>query len=78
MKRAQAPGTLRANGKRILLVGFTAVFALQAAETREEPVGLILSAVGGKVLRSNTETPLAARAGDILFSVLPGKKFPNA
>jgi tetratricopeptide (TPR) repeat protein len=38
------------------------------SETREEPVGLILSATDGKVLRANTETPLAARAGDILFS----------
>jgi tetratricopeptide (TPR) repeat protein len=42
--------------------------ALYAADTREEPVGLILSAPDGKVLRANTETPLAARAGDILFS----------
>jgi tetratricopeptide (TPR) repeat protein len=42
--------------------------SLSAAETREEPVGLILSAADGKVLRANTETPLAARAGDILFS----------
>jgi len=41
---------------------------LFAAEAREEPVGLILSATDGKVLRANTETPLAARAGDILFS----------
>ncbi|HEY2016445.1 MAG TPA: caspase family protein, partial [Bryobacteraceae bacterium] len=42
---------------------------LFAAETaKEEPVGLILSAGAGKVLRANTETPLAARSGDILFS----------
>jgi tetratricopeptide (TPR) repeat protein len=58
----------RTCGLRALLAGFTVILALQAAETREEPVGLILSAMGGKVLRSNTETPLAARAGDILFS----------
>ena len=38
------------------------------ADMREEPVGLILTAAGGKVLRANTETPLAARSGDILFS----------
>jgi hypothetical protein len=38
------------------------------AQTKEEPVGLILGAVGGKVLRANTETPIGARAGDILFS----------
>lgn len=42
--------------------------ALYGADAKEEPVGLILSATGGKVLRANTETPLAARAGDILFS----------
>jgi tetratricopeptide (TPR) repeat protein len=41
---------------------------LFAADMREEPVGLILTAVGGKVLRANTETPLAARSGDILFA----------
>lgn len=42
--------------------------ALFAADTKEEPVGLILTAQGGKVLRANTETALAARSGDILFS----------
>ena len=41
---------------------------MAAADMREEPVGLILAAPGGKVLRANTETALAARAGDILFS----------
>jgi tetratricopeptide (TPR) repeat protein len=65
--------------KRFILLGFTAVVAFHpirtraadavfGADTKEEPVGLILSAPGGKVLRANTETPLAARAGDILFS----------
>ncbi len=52
---------------KVLLIAL-APLALYAAETKEAPVGLILSAVNGKVLRSNTETPLAARAGDILFS----------
>jgi tetratricopeptide (TPR) repeat protein len=51
-----------------LLIVCGAALPVSAADTREEPVGLILSAVGGKVLRANTETPLAARAGDILFS----------
>jgi tetratricopeptide (TPR) repeat protein len=50
-----------------------AVFApvavpLLADAPREEPVGLVLIPGAGKVLRANTETPLAARAGDILFS----------
>ncbi len=34
----------------------------------EEPVGLVLSATGSKLLRADTETPLAARPGDLLFS----------
>jgi tetratricopeptide (TPR) repeat protein len=38
------------------------------ADNKEEPVGLILSAPGGKLLRADTETPLAARPGDLLFS----------
>ena len=54
--------------KRVIPALLTAALALHAADTKEEPVGLILSAPGGKVLRTNTETPLAARAGDILFS----------
>ena len=35
---------------------------------KEEPVGLLLTATGSKVLRANSETALAARAGDVLFS----------
>ncbi len=31
-------------------------------------MGLVLLPGGGKVLRANSETPLAARAGDILFA----------
>jgi tetratricopeptide (TPR) repeat protein len=54
--------------KRLILTGFVVALALYAADTREEPVGLVLSGGTGKVLRSNTETPLAARAGDILFT----------
>ncbi len=37
------------------------------ADTKEEPVGLVLSATGSKLLRADTETPLAARPGDLLF-----------
>lgn len=49
-------------------LGLATAAVLPAVESKEEPVGLILSAAGGKVLRANTETPLAARSGDILFS----------
>jgi tetratricopeptide (TPR) repeat protein len=38
------------------------------ADTKEEPVGLVLSATGSKLLRADTETPLEARPGDLLFS----------
>ena len=38
------------------------------ADTREQAVGLVLSAGGSQLLRANTETPLAARPGDLLFS----------
>jgi tetratricopeptide (TPR) repeat protein len=39
-----------------------------AADTKEEPVGLILSAVGSKLMRADTETQLSARPGDLLFT----------
>jgi protein O-mannosyl-transferase len=51
----------------LIVAGFGAA-AASAADTKEEPVGLILSAPGAKVTRASTETPLAARSGDILFS----------
>ncbi len=41
---------------------------LSAEPSKEQPVGLIVSASNAKLLRANTETPLAARAGDILFA----------
>ena len=54
------------------IFGFPAVLLLVTApllaDTKEEPVGLILNATGAKLLRADTETPLAARPGDLLFS----------
>lgn len=38
------------------------------ADAKEEPVGLVLSATGTKLLRADTETPLTARPGDLLFA----------
>jgi len=38
------------------------------ADTNEEPLGLVLSATGSKLLRSDTETPLTALPGDLLFA----------
>ncbi len=37
-------------------------------EKPEQPVGLVLAPGGSQLLRANTETPLAARSGDLLFS----------
>src|SRR5580698_5180711 len=37
-------------------------------DAKEEPVGLVLSATGSKLLRADTETPLGARPGDLLFA----------
>jgi tetratricopeptide (TPR) repeat protein len=55
----------RARGSVVLLLVCT-VFCF--ADTKEEPVGLVLSATGSKLLRADTETPLAARPGDLLFT----------
>src|SRR5579862_614166 len=44
------------------------LFFLPLLARADEPVGLILSAGGSKLLRANTETPLSARPGDLLFS----------
>ena len=45
-----------------------AVVPLCAEPAKEQPVGLIVSAGSAKLLRANTETALAARTGDVLFS----------
>src|SRR5260370_5254258 len=50
------------------VVFWLAAGALIFGDTKEEPVGLILSAAGSKLLRADTQTPLGARAGDLLFA----------
>jgi tetratricopeptide (TPR) repeat protein len=52
----------------VLAILAVAMPILRADTPAEEPVGLVLSPGGGKLLRANTETSLAARAGDLLFS----------
>ena len=51
---------------RILLSFAMASSGLVAAPL-EQPVGLVLSSGGSRVVRSGTETPLASRSGDLLF-----------
>jgi tetratricopeptide (TPR) repeat protein len=48
------------------LLWLVPVVALAAVP--EEPVGLVLNAGGGQLLRADALTPLSARSGDLLFS----------
>src|SRR5579863_4806601 len=67
MRKAQrAPTPLRSRFG--LIVVFVATVGLFAADQKETAVGLVLTGAGGKVLRADTETPLAAKPGDLLFS----------
>src|SRR5580704_8621415 len=67
MRRAQKAAT-PLQSRFGLLVAFVATVGLFAADQKETAVGLVLTGAGGKVLRSDTETPLAAKPGDLLFS----------
>ncbi len=49
-------------------ISFAASLHIANADTKEAPVGLVLSAAGSKLLRADTLIPLAARAGDLLFA----------
>jgi tetratricopeptide (TPR) repeat protein len=59
---------MRSTLRFCLAISLAASFDLANADTKEAPVGLVLSAAGSKLLRADTLTPLAARAGDLLFS----------
>ncbi len=54
--------------KKLHILSAFLLAATLRADTREQPVGLVLSAGGSMLLRANTETPLSARPGDLLFS----------
>lgn len=49
----------------VIYLLFTATIATGA--TTESPVGLVIAAGGSKLIRSDTQTPVEARAGDLLF-----------
>ena len=51
-----------------LAAGLVASFHIASADTKETPVGVVLSGTGSKLLRADTLTPLAALPGDLLFS----------
>src|SRR5262245_26066707 len=48
--------------------GLVSVGVASFAAVPEEPIGLVLNAGGGQLLRADAETPLSARPGDLLFS----------
>src|ERR1700733_7571469 len=52
----------------LLAAAFLIPAGLSLADSKEAAVGLVLSGAGGKLLRADTETPLAARPGDLLFT----------
>src|SRR6266436_1201040 len=51
-----------------LAAGLATSLHIASADTKEAPVGLVLSAAGSKLLRADTLTPLSAQPGDLLFS----------
>jgi tetratricopeptide (TPR) repeat protein len=53
---------------RASLIGLVSAAVLFAQPKKEEPVGLILNPGGAKLVRAEAQTPLAAKAGDIVFS----------
>ena len=54
--------------RRTGLIWILCCAAAFAQPKKEEPVGLVLSPGGAKLLRAGVETPLNAKAGDILFA----------
>lgn len=54
--------------RKTWLAGVLAFAATAATALKEDPVGLILLPGAGKLVRANTQTAIAAKAGDVLFS----------
>src|SRR5688572_7097952 len=50
------------------LLAFALLVSSGWAAQKEDPVGLVLTPGGGQLLRADTETPISARAGDLLFA----------
>lgn len=52
----------------IFAAALVACSPLAADVNKEQPVGVVLASSASKLLRSDTETPLSAKVGDILFA----------
>ncbi|MDP8979563.1 MAG: tetratricopeptide repeat protein [Acidobacteriota bacterium] len=60
---------MKSHSRNLLIsIGAAALMAPAVWADKEDPVGLILSPGGSKVLRADTLTPLGARVGDLLFA----------
>ncbi|MBI3696688.1 MAG: tetratricopeptide repeat protein [Acidobacteria bacterium] len=53
---------------RRLLIVFACCGLLCAQPKKEQPVGLVLAAQGGRLLRAGAELPLTAKPGDMVFT----------
>ena len=54
--------------RRLFLLALLAPAILFGQAKKEDPVGLVLLPAGGKVVRGGSETEVAGKSGDILFS----------
>ena len=52
---------------QVIIAALAGVLSLNAQQ-KEQPVGIVLSAQGARVLRAGNELPLKAQAGDMLFT----------
>ena len=59
---------LRQNQMPVGLLWIAVLTLLALPGQAEQPVGLVLEAQGGELLRAGTSLPLTARAGDVLFA----------
>jgi tetratricopeptide (TPR) repeat protein len=52
----------------LIAIGLFLSSPLPGQEAKEQPVGLILASQGGSLVRANSELPLTARVGDVLYA----------
>ena len=64
----QKSGGWRQNKMPIGLLWIAVLTLLALPGQAEQPVGLVLEAQGGELLRAGTSLPLTAKAGDVLFA----------
>src|SRR6266851_4320959 len=68
MRNTYRAATVRERLPQLLMIAALLLPSSAWADQKEEAVGVVFSAGGSKLLRAGTETPLAAREGDLLFT----------